>query len=490
MYKFKIHESLLATGIVLLGLLLRIFYLDQPMRFDESATFLNYVNKHWSLVFNYTAPNNQVLNTILIKLSTKLWGGHPFVIRLPALAFGVACIPLIYLVCKKLGSGGYIAALILAVHPYCILFSTNARGYSAIVFFTLLFLLVAVQATKQFNRSAIFKLALIGSLGLLSIPIMLFPLCGLTLWLALQLVKNGTSPRKVLYQFLLPFVLLGIAMSLVFYAPVVWVTMRHYDSLAQGLGMLVNNEFVKATDSEFFFRTIRAHVTNAISIYRKDIPTPALFLFFLLITAGFWADYRERSFRVTQLVLLVVISTVIVFLLKHQMPYPRTWIFFIPIFAIAADRGFTFLTQALRQNANAFVLVLALLCVNESFHLMAKKSVHTYADTGTYADAEVMAKKLASLLNEGDEVIAPIIPANLPIYFYLWHERTYNKALKASGSVENTYIVMPSDEIKLEMFSLPPHPIDTKLEIVREDNAVKIFEFNGSAIYRAIAKPK
>jgi 4-amino-4-deoxy-L-arabinose transferase-like glycosyltransferase len=145
MFKFKISESLLLIGIVLIGLLLRVFYLDQPMRLDESSTFLNYVNKHWSQVFNYTAPNNQVLNTLLIKLSTKLWGGHPFVIRLPALAFGVACIPLIYLVCKKLGSGGYIAALILAVHPYCILFSTNARGYSAIIFFTLLFFVPRVK---------------------------------------------------------------------------------------------------------------------------------------------------------------------------------------------------------------------------------------------------------------------------------------------------------------------------------------------------------
>jgi hypothetical protein len=490
MYKFKISESLLIISIVFLGLSLRIFYLDQPMRFDESATFFNYVNTHWSQVFNYTAPNNQVLNTILVKLTTALWGGHPFVIRLPALFFGTASIPLIYLVCKRLGCGGYIAALILAVHPYCILFSTNARGYSAIVFFTLLFLLIAEHTVKQFNRTSIFKLALIGALGLLTIPIMLFPLFGLTSWLVLQLIKRGTAPRKVLYQFLLPFVLLGFAMSLALYAPVVWVTMRPFDSLAQALGMLFNNEFVKATDSEYFFRTIRAHVTNAISIYRKDIPTPALLLFFSLIAAAFFADYRERSFRITQLVLTVVISTVILFLLKHQMPYPRTWIFFIPIFAIAADRGFTFLTKALRMNPHSFVLVLALLCVNTSFHLMAKKSVHTYADTGTYLDAEVMAKKLASLLHEGDEVISPIIPANLPIYFYLWHERAYHKALKTSGSVKNTYIVMPSDDIKLEMFSLPPHPIDTKLEIVSEDNAVKIFEFNGSAIYKAIVKPK
>ena len=134
MYKFKINESLLVTGLVFIGLSLRIFHLDQPIRLDKSATFLNYVNKGWGQVFNYTAPNNHVLNTILIKLTTTLWGGHPFVIRLPALLFGTASIPLIYFVCKKLGGGGYLAALIIAVHPYCILFSTNARGYSAIVF--------------------------------------------------------------------------------------------------------------------------------------------------------------------------------------------------------------------------------------------------------------------------------------------------------------------------------------------------------------------
>jgi hypothetical protein len=490
MYKFKINESLLLISIVLIGLLLRIFYLDQPMRFDESATFFNYVNKNWDQVFNYTAPNNQVLNTILIKLATSLWGGHPFVLRLPALIFGVASIPLIYLVCKKLGGGGYLAALIVAVHPYCILFSTNARGYSAVVFFTLLFLLIAEYALKQFSRLDILKLALVGSLGLLSIPIMLFPLCGLTLWLILQLIKNGQAFSTVLSQFLLPFILLGSTISLVFYAPVVWVTMQPYDSLEQALSMLFNNEFVKANDSAFFFATIKSHVNNALSVYRKDIPLSALFIFVLLVGAGFFADYREKTFRVTQLVLMVLGSTVLLFVLKHQIPYPRTWIFLIPIFAIAADRGFTFVNQALRLNTNVFVLILTLLCINMSFHLMAKKSVHNYADTGTYLDAEVIAKKLASLLNEGDEVIAPIIPANLPTYFYLWHERTYNKALSGGSTMKTTYIVMPSNEIRLEMYSHPPHPINTKLEMIREENAVKIFEFNGSAIYRAIGTPK
>jgi len=490
MHKFKINESLLVSGLVFIGLSLRIFYLDQPMRLDESATFLNYVNKGWDQVFNYTAPNNHVFNTFLIKLTTTVWGGHPFVIRLPALFFGTASIPLIYLVCKKLGGGGYLAALIIAIHPYCILFSTNARGYSAIVFFTLLFLLVATQVTIQLQRWDIFKLALIGSLGLLSIPIMLFPLSGLTLWLILQLTKNGQTFRTVMSQFLLPFTMVGLAICSVFYAPVVWVTMQPYDSLEQALGMLLSNEFVKANDSAFFFATLKSHVINAILIYRKNIPILALLLFFSMVAVGFFADYKEKSFRVTQLILIVLGSTVILFVLKHQMPYPRTWIFLIPILAIVADRGFTFITQALRVPARASVLVLALFCVYESFHLLAKKGIDAYADTGTYLDAEVMAKKLVSLLNEGDEVIAPIFPSNVPLYYYLWHERSYNKALRGGGPEKNTYIVMPSDDIKLEMFSHPPHPVDTKLEIIRQDNAVKIFEFNGSAIYRAIVKPQ
>ena len=480
----------LLIGIVFLGMLLRVFYLDQPMRFDESATFLNYVNKDWSQVFNYTAPNNHVLNTILIKLTTSIWGGHPFVIRLPAFLFGMASIPLIYFVCKKLGSLGYIAALTLAVYPYCILFSTNARGYSAIVFFTLLFLLVSIKVIKQFDRWDVLKLALIGSLGLLSLPIMLFPLCGLTLWLVLQLLQSGTSPSQVFYKFLLPFMIFGLIISVVLYAPVVWVTMQPYDSLKQAFSMLFNNEFVKASDSEYFYKTIRAHVTNAISVYRKDIPTPALILFGLLLAGGLVSDFREKSFRVTQLVLAVFVSTLVLFLLKQQMPYPRTWIYLIPILAIVADRGFSFLVKELRINVDVSVLILALLSMYVSFSLLGKKSVYTYADTGTYLDAKIVAEKLGSLLNAGDEVIAPIIPANLPVYFYLWHDRTYNRAHNNNGSEKATYIVMPSDEIRLEMFSLPPFPIDTKLDIIREENAVKIFDFNGSAIYRVKPEQK
>jgi len=483
-FKIKFNEISTLIGIVLIGIFLRVFYIDQPMRFDESFTFFNYINKDWSHVFNYSAPNNHVLNTILIKITTTIFGGHPYVIRLPAFIFGVLTIPLAYFVCKRLGCFGYIAALIVAIHPYCILFSTNARGYSAIVFFTLLFLLLAIKITEKFNHWDIFKLALIGSLGLLSLPIMVFPLCGLILWLVLELIQSSQSLRYVFWKFLIPFVIYEVCISLLFYAPVVWFTMQPTDSLKQSLDLLFNNEFVKSSNGTYFYDAIRAHVTNAISIYRKDIPITVLILFGLFLAGGLVSDYKEGSYRITRLVAAVCISTLVLFILKHQMPYPRTWIFLIPILAILTDRGFSYIIEKLNINIFASVSIIIILSLYWSFTLLAKKSIYTYEDTGTYLDAEIMAKKIYSILNVDDEVIAPIIPSNLPIYYYLWHEQVYKKSTTKNSMNKYTYIIMPSDDIKLEMFSQPPHPIDTKLEIIREENAVKIFEFNGSAIYK------
>ncbi len=483
-YKNKITENIPIIGIILIGIVLRGFYIDQPMRYDESLTFLNYVNNDWSQVFNYTQPNNHVLNTILIKLSTLLWGSHPFVIRLSAFLFGVASIPIIYLVCKRLGSLGYIAALILAVHPYCILFSTNARGYSAIVFFSLLYLLITIKITEKYNLWDIFKLALIGSLGLLSIPIMVFPLSGITLWLMLQQAQNKQNRNKVFFKLLLPLMIFGIINTLILYAPVVWFTMQLNGGLDKAFDLIFNNEFVKSSDGMYFFHSIRAHVTNAISIYFKDIPKITLILLGMLFAIGTVADYKQKNYRTSQLFLAVILSTLILFILKHQMPYPRTWIFLIPFFSILIDRGFTYVIQKVKINIDASIFIIIFLSVYWSFTLISKKSIYYYADTGTYLDAEIMAKKMHLILNEGDSVVAPIIPSDLPFYFYLWHEGVYNKFYKRNSSEKIKYIMMPNEQIKLEMFSLPPHPIDVKIDIIRPENAVKIFEFNGSAIYR------
>ena len=124
------HRGLLAA--MALGLVLRGYFLAEPLRYDEAYTFMEYVNQGWGRLFWYSAPNNHVLHTVLVKLAVLIWDGHPAVIRFPAFLAGVAGIPLAYWFCRRLVSerAGRCAAVGMAVMPYLILYGAIARGYS------------------------------------------------------------------------------------------------------------------------------------------------------------------------------------------------------------------------------------------------------------------------------------------------------------------------------------------------------------------------
>ena len=198
----KLLLSLIVACIAAAG---RGAYLEQPMRYDESWTFLLYVNQDWLDVFNYSAPNNHVLNSLLIKLSTIAWGGHSAVIRLPAFLFGLGSVFLTYRLANRLWGGGYVASLIMASMPYLILFSTNARGYSALVFFTLLFLLIGIELLSSVDKTSLTKLSLVASVGIFNMPVMIYPLLCSTAWIVISLfVDKKKSLQIVVIKFLVP----------------------------------------------------------------------------------------------------------------------------------------------------------------------------------------------------------------------------------------------------------------------------------------------
>src|ERR1043166_4190289 len=65
--------ALIVTILTLLGAALRAMYLAQPMRYDESVTYLDYASQPWATALgSYTYPNNHVLHTALVKVATGL----------------------------------------------------------------------------------------------------------------------------------------------------------------------------------------------------------------------------------------------------------------------------------------------------------------------------------------------------------------------------------------------------------------------------------
>lgn len=104
----------------------------------------------------FTNDNNGILLTMVLIPLFKLFGATAFMSRLPSVLFGVACIPLTYLLGKRLFNRhvGMMAALLNALSLYLVFWSRVTRNYAIFEFFFLLLLLVFLEAFEPRKRLA------------------------------------------------------------------------------------------------------------------------------------------------------------------------------------------------------------------------------------------------------------------------------------------------------------------------------------------------
>ncbi len=126
--------------IILIGFLLRVINLNNPMDCDESYTAVYYAISMVEPWITYDTPNNHIIHSFFVYLSTVLIGGGEPAIRLPALGFSVAAIPATYVVGRSLSGHllGLVTCIPLATSTWMVHFGYNARGYSATVFLSLM----------------------------------------------------------------------------------------------------------------------------------------------------------------------------------------------------------------------------------------------------------------------------------------------------------------------------------------------------------------
>ena len=139
--------------ILILGMaiILRSIGLSQSLWIDEVNTIGYAASSLIEQLTVFINPNNHVLNTLLIQLSIHLFGESEWSVRLPAVMFGAATIPVLFWVTRqRLGDWPAVAvSLLLAVSYHHIFFSQNARGYSAYLFLSLFATGLFLKALRQ-----------------------------------------------------------------------------------------------------------------------------------------------------------------------------------------------------------------------------------------------------------------------------------------------------------------------------------------------------
>jgi 4-amino-4-deoxy-L-arabinose transferase-like glycosyltransferase len=120
---------------------MRAIRLESGLWLDEVVTLVEYVRlPAVELVTTYTTPNNHILFSLMAKIAVALFGESAWSLRFPAFVFGIASIWALHRLALQVVDRrqAFLAAALMSVSYHHVWFSQNARGYTALLFWTLL----------------------------------------------------------------------------------------------------------------------------------------------------------------------------------------------------------------------------------------------------------------------------------------------------------------------------------------------------------------
>lgn len=220
------------SGLSILALILRTLALNQQLWFDEIITLLDSVRFPLrEIVTHYNGQNQHTLYSILAHGSICLLGEHSWTLRLPAVLFGVACVPALYFLARLVTSNAeaLAACALMTVNYQHIWFSQNARGYTAMAFWALLTSIFFIRFVSRGARRDWVLYGITAALGIYTHLMMMFVVAGqavVYLWMLFAPARSdGRLPRRgfgLAYGFGL-----AIVISFLLYAPVIPGILSH-----------------------------------------------------------------------------------------------------------------------------------------------------------------------------------------------------------------------------------------------------------------------
>ena len=315
---------------------LRAARLDHPMRYDESWTFLFHAGTDdISDTFAYTAANNHVLHSLLVRGAIALAGPRPAVLRMPALLAGAALVPLSAELARRLSgrkSAGLIAAALTGGSGILIEYSINARGYSMLCAAAVVLAILTLELSRDAERRRLWiAWCATSAVGMLVIPIMVYPIAVCSAALALDAGASrapGLVKRRLLRR-LGRALLLTALLTLLLYAPVLWVS---------GLAAVLSTEQAQPRPISEVLLALPGAAAATLADWTGDTSLA----WRVLVAAGLaWGAVLGAAQRRTAwlLPLLAAVVLAAAAMAHRVVPFPRVWLFVLPIVLAAAGAG-------------------------------------------------------------------------------------------------------------------------------------------------------
>jgi 4-amino-4-deoxy-L-arabinose transferase-like glycosyltransferase len=201
----------------------RLVGLDGGLWIDEIYSLIDSFRPPLAAVLTeFPGDTQHPLYSVLANVSLKLFGESPWSIRLPAVLFGVASVPMLYLLGARIAGTreALLAAALLAVSYHHVWFSQNARGYTMLAFWALLSTHLLHKGLREGGRRLFVAYGVVLGLGVYTHLTLAFMVAAQALvagiWLlARRRAEGGARAPDVLLGFGV-----GVATGAMLYAPI------------------------------------------------------------------------------------------------------------------------------------------------------------------------------------------------------------------------------------------------------------------------------
>ncbi len=180
--------------LTLLATALRFYRLEFDSLWDGEPFTLRFAQRGWADFFHYVAdfsahpPLWFVITKLLIRSGWNEW-----VIRFPAAVVGILTVPALYFLGEQLFDArvGFMAAFLMAISPIDVLYSQNARMYSAFALLAALALYVLWRALHEHPMFWWITFGLVAALGMYTHYLFVLPLGGALLFAAIVVIGRA-----------------------------------------------------------------------------------------------------------------------------------------------------------------------------------------------------------------------------------------------------------------------------------------------------------
>jgi 4-amino-4-deoxy-L-arabinose transferase-like glycosyltransferase len=323
----------------------RLAHIERPVLHDEAYTIVTFSDSLFHAITDYSLPNNHVFHSILVFFSIRIFGFAPWAARLPAFLAGVLVIPGVFFLANRLYDPwtGILASLLAAFSPDLIDYSTNARGYILVAFFTLVVLILGCSVLRNKNRFSWGLIILFSAIGLFTNPVMLFPFGILFAWLFFENLMADTDSYSSKWDFFRYWLFTGLITALLtwlLYTPILIYTGPH---------LLFANGFVAPVPWNKFLEACYAHFIQTWTQWTAGVPTPVIAVLGLGWVLALIFHKKISAIRFPlQLAAALWISILLV--IQRPEALEKVWVFLLPLMLIWASAGVMGFLQKIHLN--------------------------------------------------------------------------------------------------------------------------------------------